>query len=102
MDIKDLLIISMLLSTNSSYKFDMNDVKYHIDENVGSCELTLYLEIIRMISEGASYDEIFDYIDKFSSIEYEELLEDQKSYVKTKVKSVLNQRIERERNGNYE
>jgi hypothetical protein len=102
MDIRDLLLISTLLSANSKYKFDMNDVKYHLDENVGTCELRLYIEIIKMISEGTSYDEIFDYIDKYSSLEYQELLEDQKSYVKAKVKNTLNQRIERERNDKYE
>ena len=94
MNKKNVLLLASLFSMSSDgYELDMDDIKYQLDQNVTDCEFILYIEIIKMLADGVSYDEIFDYIDKFSSLEYEELLEDQKGYVKSKIKRDLNKRI---------
>lgn len=90
---KNILLMASMFSKSDEYDLSLDDIKYQLNQNVTDCEFILYIEIIKMLAEGARYDEIFDYIDKFSSLEYEKLLEDEKGYVKNKVRKDLNRRI---------
>lgn len=93
MDKKNILLLSSIFSKSDEYDLSVDDIKYQLNQNVTDCEFILYIEIIKMLANGVSYAEIFNYIDKFSSLEYEKLLEDEKGYVKSKVKKDLNKRI---------
>lgn len=93
MDKRNILFLSSIFSKSEEYNLSLDDIKYQLNQNVTDCEFILYIEIIKMLANGARYDEIFDYIDKFSSLEYEKLLEDEKGYVKSKIRKDLNKRI---------
>ena len=96
MDKKNALFLSYIFSKQGDeYMMDAEDIKYELNPEVTDVQVPLYIDIIRMLGEGASYDEIFDYIDNYSNFEFEELLEDQKTYVKTRIKKDLNSRINR-------
>lgn len=89
-DKKNVFMYSILLSREYNPEtITSEDIKNMLNEEVSVCQITLYKDIIKMLSDGKSYIEIFDYIDAYENIEYENLLEDQKSYIKTRVKRDL-------------
>ena len=89
--VKNCRIYSYLLSRGTEFddKITSEDLINILNMNVNTCQIDLYKEVIRMISEGKTYDEIFEYIDSYNGFETDELLEDQKIYVKKKVKRDL-------------
>jgi len=100
----DSKLLSNLISRGSIDSITSEDLKYMLNMEVTTCQADLYLEVIRLISEGKSYDEIFEFIDSYNSYEYDRLLEDEKTYVKVKVKKDLKSRknIEERGENNYE
>lgn len=89
----NILTFSSLLSRGyEPEEIDAEDIKNMLNGEVSDCQITLYLKIIQMLSEGFSYEEIFSFIDSYTSIEYENLLEDQKTYIKRKARSDLQKR----------
>lgn len=98
---KSAAMYSYLLSKGNELDDDVTseDLKYMLDMNVTSCQIDLYLKVIEMLSEGKSYEKIYKYIDSYKSYEYEELLEDQRTYVKSKIKRDLKARKNIEEKG---
>lgn len=83
---------SMLFSKNENYEYTSEDIKNMLNSDVSFVGRDLYKKVIVALSTGKSYDEILNMIDNYDGLEYENLLEDQKSYIKTKVKNDLNSR----------
>ena len=80
----NLFTYSMLLSREYNMEnITAEDIKNMLNPDVSDCQIELYLEIIKMLSSGVGYEEIFEFIDLYSSEDYENLLEDQKTYIKT-------------------
>ena len=85
-----MMLYSQLLSREyNPEKITSEDIKNLLNEEVSVCQCALYKDIIRMLAEGKSYAEIFEYINSYDSMEFENLLEDQKSYIKIKSKKDL-------------
>lgn len=95
--INSLIVYSLLLSKSDSCDYNSQDIKNLLNAEVSFVGRDLYKKVIMAIASGKSYDEILNIIDNYSDIEYENLLEDQKSYIKTKVKNDLNNRKLKER-----
>ena len=88
------LFVSYLFSKlGNDYTMSSDDIKYTLNESVTDCALIMYKKIIGMLANNKSYSDICNYIDNFSNDEFEDLLDDQKTYVKVKVKSDLDNRI---------
>lgn len=69
------------------------DITNMLDEDVCNVATDLYVNVIKWLSEGKTYDEIYALIDTYDSLEYSELLVEQKAYVKNRVKKDVNKRI---------
>lgn len=95
--INSLIAYSLLFSKSDSCDYNSQDIKNMLNAEVSFVGRDLYKKVIMAIASGKSYDEILNIIDNYSDIEYENLLEDQKSYIKTKVKNDLNNRKLKER-----
>ena len=91
--IRSALVLSYMMRMGEEKKWTAEEIKFELNQNVSECEIAMYTKIIEMLSSLSSYEEIINYIDNYTSPEYEELLEDEKGYVKTKVKTDLNIRI---------
>jgi len=84
------MLYSLLLSREyEPENITSEDIKNMLNEEVSICQVALYKDIVRLLAAGKSYREIFEYIDKYENIEYENLLEDQKCYIKVKAKRDL-------------
>ena len=91
---KNMLFLSYIFSkAGDDYMMDVDDIKYSLNPDVTDAQIPLYINIIRMLGEGASYSEIYEYIDNYNSHEFDDLLEDQKTYIKTRIRKDLNMRI---------
>ena len=94
MDKNNVLFLSYIFSKlGDEYTMDVDDIKYELNPEVTNVQFPLYIDIIQMLSDGVSYDEIFHYIDNYRNSEFDDLLEDQKTYVKNRVKKDLYHRI---------
>ena len=94
MDKNNALFLSYIFSKmGDDYMMDKDDIVYELNPEVTDVQVPLYISVIRMLGEGASYQEVYDYIDNYKSLEFDDLLEDQKTYVKTRIRKDLNSRI---------
>lgn len=94
MDKNNALFLSYIFSKmGDDYMMDKDDIVYELNPEVTDVQIPLYISVIRMLGEGASYQEVYDYIDNYKSLEFDDLLEDQKTYVKTRIRKDLNSRI---------
>lgn len=80
---------SILFSKSDSREYTSEDIKNMLNSEVSFVGRDLYRKVIVALSTGKSYNEIIHMIDNYDGLEYENLLEDQKSYVKAKVKKDL-------------
>ena len=90
-----LFLSYMFSKLGDEYTMDADDIKYELNPEVTEVQVPLYLDVIRLLGNGASYEEVYDYIDNYKTIEYDDLLEDQKTYVKTRMRKDLNSRIKK-------
>ncbi len=96
MDSKNALFLSYIFSKlGDEYTMDADDIKYELNPEVTDVQVPLYIDLVRMLGDGCSYEELYDYIDNYKSSEYDDLLEDQKTYVKTRMRKDLNNRIKK-------
>lgn len=93
-------LFSILLSMNNSedHEITLEDLRYMYSPAVNDCQIRMYLLVIKCINEGMSYEEIYKFIDSIDIEEYKRLTEEEKVYVKTKIKKDLHTRKNNEKN----
>lgn len=90
---KNLMLHSYLLSRGYQYEeFTFEDIINMSNPDVCNCQMILYLKLIKMLAEGKSYEEIIEFIDNYSTEDYDTLGEEQKTYIKSKTKKDLMRR----------
>ena len=70
---------------------------YYTDEDiinmsnpsVSECQINLYIKVIKMLAEAKSYDEIYEFIDAYTGEDYDKLEENQKTYIKSRLRKDL-------------
>ena len=75
-----------------SEEFTEEDIRNLTNYKVSNRLTTLYIDVIKMLSVGKSYEEIIEYVDNYSSSDYDALEDSQKVYVKNKAKKDLMRR----------
>lgn len=83
---------SILFSKSDKCEYTSEDIKNMLNPEVSFVGRDLYRKVIVALSMGKSYNEIVYMIDNYDGLEYENLLDDQKSYIKTKIKRDLHNR----------
>lgn len=83
---------SILFSKSDKCEYTSEDIKNMLNPEVSFVGRDLYRKVIVALSMGKSYNEIVYMIDNYDGLEYENLLDDQKLYIKTKVKKDLHNR----------
>lgn len=92
-NIKMLMLHSYLISRCNEHEgFTEEDIYYMRDPSIYNSQISLYLEVIKQLSLGKSYEEIMDFIDNYNISESECLDENQKQYVKSRTKRDLMRR----------
>lgn len=92
-NIKMLMLHSYLISRCNEHEgFTDEDIYYMRDYSIYNSQIALYIEVIKELSLGKSYEEIFDFIDNYNINESECLDEKQKQYIKSKTKRDLMRR----------
>ena len=91
---KSSLLFSILLSMNNGedHEVTLEDLRYMYSPVVSDCQIKMYLLVIRCLSSGMSYEEIYEFIDNIDIDEYKKLNDEEKIYVKTKIKKDLHTR----------
>lgn len=97
MDNTFMLYSALLRRFKNSDKITPEDIKNMINGEVNNAAIELYKNVINWISEGKSIGEIYYLIDKYNVMEFDTLLEDQKTYIKTRIKKDLKIRNDKER-----
>ncbi len=89
------LMHSILLSKSyDDENYDILDIINFNNTLVCNCQINLYLELIQMLANGISYEEILEYINKYSSFDFDNLKEDEKIYVKRRArKDIISRKI---------
>ncbi len=84
-------IFASMLSGNYPYNDVLGnfDNDYFFDEEVNNCQIKLYIQLIKWINEGLSFEEIDALIDKIDFDEYKVLSIDKQTYVKHDAHNVL-------------
>ena len=95
------LFFSMLFSMSNSDENELTweDLRYMHSPVVSDCQIKMYLLVIRCLSSGMSYEEVFEFIDNLDIEEYKKLTDEEKIYVKTKIKKDLHTRKYNEERG---
>ena len=84
------LIYTYLICKEYGYDDDdLEDIIKMQDPNICSSITDLYIQVIKLLSEGKSYEEIYDFVDNYKNEKTENLSEEDKAYIKTKVKKDL-------------
>ena len=96
-NLKMLMLHSYLISRfDENIEFDdeftEEDIYYMRDYSIYNSRIILYIEVIKQLSLGKSYEEIMDFIDNYNINESECLNEKQKQYIKSKTKRDLMRR----------
>ncbi|MBQ6282280.1 MAG: hypothetical protein IJK66_01935 [Bacilli bacterium] len=92
MDSNSALLLSYMLRLGEDEEMTAEDIKNAVNKEVSDCQVALCLNVVKLLGKDTPYDVIFDYIDKYTDEDFDELLEDQKSYIKTRIKRDLNTR----------
>ena len=93
--LKMVMLHSMLLSRGyEDVPYTDEDIVNMSNPNVSSCQIDLYLKVIRLLSEDKTYEEIYDFITNYNGEDYQNLEEKQKIYVKSRVrKDLINRKM---------
>ena len=92
-NLKMLMLHSYLISRcNENEEFTEEDIYYMRDSSIYSSQISLYIEVIKQLSLGKSYEEIMSFIDNYNINEGECLDEKQKQYIKSRTKKDLMRR----------
>lgn len=92
------LLFSMLLSRNKygEHEVTVEDLKYLHIPGVCECQVKMYLLVIDCLSQGMSYEEIYEFIDKITFDEYRMLDPEARTYVKKKIRKDVDTRRKNE------
>ena len=89
--LKAVMLHSFLLCRGyEGYEYTYEDIINMSNPEVGSCQIDLYLKVINLLSNGKSYEEINEFITNYTGKDYELLEDEQKKYVKKRIKKDLN------------
>ena len=92
-NIKILMLHSYLISRcYEEDDFTDEDIYYMRDYSIYNSQIVLYIEVIKELSLGKSYEEIMDFIDNYDINKSECLNEKQKQYIKSRTKRDLMRR----------
>ena len=89
--IKAVMMHSFLLSRGyEGYEYTEEDITNMSNTSVGSCQIDLYMKVIRLLSDGKSYEEVSEFISNYTGKDYDLLEEKQKVYIKNRLIKDLN------------
>ena len=89
--LKMVMMHSFLLSRGyEGYEYTEEDITNMSNPDVGSCQIDLYMKVIRMLSDGKTYEEISEFISNYTGKDYELLEDTQKVYIKNRIRKDLN------------
>lgn len=93
--LKMVMMHSFLLSRGyEGYEYTDEDIMNMSNPSVSNCQINLYINVIRMLSDGKSYDEVCEFISNYTGDDYEHLEEKQKVYIKDRIrKDLINRKI---------
>jgi len=91
---KNPLALSLLISQNKcdEHEITYEDLRYKHSPRVSECQVKLYRLVISLLGEGKSYDEIISIIDNIDIEEFKKLKDNEKDYVKSRVKRDVDSR----------
>ena len=88
--LKMVMMHSFLLSRGyEGYEYTDEDIINMSNPDVSSCQIDLYIKVIRMLSDGKSYEEVSEFISNYTGKDYDLLQEDQKVYIKDRLRKDL-------------
>lgn len=89
--LKMVMMHSFLLSRGyEGYEYTEEDITNMSDPEVNGCQIDLYLKVIRMLSEGKTYEEVEEFVSNYTGKDYDLLEEKQKVYIKNRIRKDLN------------
>jgi len=88
--LKMVMMHSFLLSRGyEGYEYTDEDIVNMSNPDVSVCQIDLYTKVIRLLSEGKTYEEVCEFISNYTGKDYELLEEKQKIYIKSRVRQDL-------------
>lgn len=91
--LKAVMMHSFLLSRGyEGFEYTEEDIKNMSNPDISNCQIDLYIKVIRLLSEGKTYEEVCEFISNYNQSDYEKLEEKQKTYIKSRVRQDLNYR----------
>ena len=93
--LKMAMLHSFLLTRGyEGHQYDDEDIINMSNPSVSECQVNLYIKVIKLLAENKSYDEIYEFIDTYTGEDYEKLEENQKTYIKSRIrKDLVNRKI---------
>ncbi len=86
------LLLSFMLRMGKYEEMTAEDIKNAVNKEVNDCQVNLYLRVVKLLGKKVPYDKIIEFIDNYTDEDFDDLLLDQKTYIKTKIKRDLNTR----------
>ena len=82
------LLFSLIFSLNNKedHEVTLEDLLYQYSPRVSQCQIKMYSLVIKGISEGMTYEEMEKFIENIDIEEFRKLTEQEKFYVKSRVK----------------
>ena len=88
--LKMAMMHSFLLTRGyEKHQYDEEDITNMSNPSVTECQVNLYIKVIKLLAENKSYDEIYEFIDTYTGEDYEKLEENQKTYIKSRIRKDL-------------
>ena len=93
--LKLVMMHSFLLSRGyEGYEYTEEDIINMSNPDVSSCQIDLYTKVIRLLSDGKSFEEICEFISNYTGEDYDLLEEKQKVYIKDRLrKDLINRKM---------
>ena len=79
----DAILLSRMLRLDEEIPMTSEDIKYVINEDVNYCWANLTRAVAILLAKQTPYDKILEFIDNYSEDAFDDLLLDQKSYIKS-------------------
>jgi len=93
--LKMVMMHSFLLSRGyEGFEYTEEDIMNMSNPNVSSCQVDLYIKVIRLLSDGKTYEEVCEFISNYDGKDYDLLEEKQKVYIKDRLrKDLINRKM---------
>ena len=85
----DAILLSRMLRLDENIPMTSEDIKYVINEDVNCSWARLTKKVAELLAKQTPYEKILKFIDDYTDDGFEDLLLDQKSYIKTMTKRDL-------------